>query len=654
MIDFKSVRKTYGERDILDDTTFRINRNERVGVVGPNGAGKSTLFSLINKEISPDKGEVCIPSRARVGFLKQQLDFFKAEEPLVAYTSAASGELPAIQAKMHEIEQELAKQIVTDTKELLDELGHLQTTFEHMGGYEMRHRAEAALKGLGFKESDLERPMGSFSGGWQMRACMARTLLGEPDILLLDEPSNYLDTPAVEWLQRRLKSYDGTLLLISHDRFLLNTLTDVTLEVDGGNVNRYPGNYDYYVREREERRRHAEAANKNIERKREVLERNIARFGAKASKASQVQSWVKMLDKMEEVDVPEDLHFRGAIRIPEPPHSGVETIRIEGVGHSYDGSKWILKGVSLRLERGDKIGIVGYNGMGKTTLLRILAGRFPPTEGERVLGHKVVVGYQAQEFAELLPPDQTAMDVVKDSVSGSIPAQRIRQILGAFGFSGDSAMKPCKVLSGGEKIRLCFAKIFVNPPNFLVLDEPTTHLDIAAREALQQAVIDYTGTVCVVSHDIEFIRKVSTNIVEMRPPEIVRHFGNYEYYRDRVAEQAKEESAAAKSAAAKPDADNVSAKDRRRERAQRRMELSKEKKRLEAEIERLEKLIEKSEEEKAAIFAELSDPKPNSSFSLLNIRASELEKGIEEATAKWEKAIAEREPLRLEYEKIHE
>ncbi len=657
MIDFQEVRKLFGTRAILDDASFRVNKDERVGLVGPNGAGKSTIFNMISGEMAPDKGEVAIPRKARIGFLKQQLDFFKDDEPVVAYVASASGELPQLQERIHEIEAELAKRPDAETQaELLDELGRLQTHFEHLGGYEMRHRAEAALKGLGFRQEDLERPMGSFSGGWQMRACMARTLLGEPDILLLDEPSNYLDTPAVEWLQRRLKVFQGTLLLISHDRFLLNTLTNVTLEIDNGHVTRYPGNYEYYVREREERRAHAIAASKNIERQKEQLERNINRFRAKASKASQVKSWEKMLDRIEDVDVLDDLHFRGSIRIPPPPHSGVETVRLEGVGHSYDGSKWIFNDVDLRLERGDKIGIVGYNGTGKTTLLRVLAGRFDPSTGRRTLGHKVVIGYQAQEFAELLPPEQMAMDVVKEASGGNVTTQRVREILGAFGFSGEAATKQCQVLSGGEKIRLCFARIFVNPPNFLVLDEPTTHLDIAAREALQAAVKSYEGTVCVVSHDIEFVRAVATNVVEMLPGQMIRHFGDYEYYRERLAIREREEEAAiapAKGQGAK-EAAPVNAKDQRRERAQRRQELSKDKKRLETEIAKLESIIEKSEAERAEIFSQLSNPSPEIAYAALNIRAAELEKLIEESTARWDAASSELEPIQAEYAKIHE
>ncbi len=657
MIDFKNVFKSYGARDIFNDASFRVEKGERAGVVGPNGSGKSTLFAMICGELSADKGEITVPQKARIGLLHQQLDFFRAEEPLISYVAAASGELPKLQERMRELETLLAQGRTADRSqnEILKELGHLQTTFEHLGGYEIRHRAAAALAGLGFREEDLERPMGDFSGGWQMRACMARTLLGEPDILLLDEPSNYLDIPAVEWLQRRLKLFEGTLMLISHDRFLLNSLTDVTLEVNNGKITRYPGNYQYYIREREERRRHAEAAASNIERRKEQLERNIDRFRSKATKASQVQSWIKMLDRIEDVDVPDDLHFKGTIRIPPPPHSGVETVRLEGVSHAYEPGKTILSEVNLRIERGEKVGIIGYNGAGKTTLLKILAGRLEPSEGIRVPGHKVIVGYQAQEFAELLPPEMSVYDVVKQAAAPDVTGQRVREIVGAFGFSGDDAGKLCKVLSGGEKIRLCFARIFVNPPNFLVLDEPTTHLDIAAREALQQSLHDYQGTVCMVSHDVEFLRGAANVILEVRDHHVTRYPGTYDYYRERIQllSQKTEEKQGASATSSVP-VSSDSQKERRKERAARRAELSRDKKRLERSVADLEKTIEEAEAEKSEIIARLSAPSEGTDFAALQKNLSLLERKIEEASARWETDAEALELLMKEYREIRE
>ena len=399
----------------------------------------------------------------------------------------------------------------------------------------------------------------------------------------------------------------------------------------------------------------AEAAQDNIDRKKEQLERNINRFRAKATKAAQVRSWIKMLDKLEDTDVPDSLHFQGEIRIPEPPHCGAETFRLEDVTFSYDGKRNILENISLSINRGDKIGIVGYNGMGKSTLLKLIAGVNQPTSGRCILGHQVITGYQAQEFGELLPGNKTPIEIVKEASGGKAESKRVREILGAFGFSGEAAEKYCEVLSGGEKIRLCFARIFVNPPNLLILDEPTTHLDIAAREALEKAVKSYTGTVCIVSHDIEFIRATAQTIIEMRTPSVRIHYGNYDYYRERIA--AEEAAANANSAANKTDSKAVSAsdsKERRRERAQKRQELSKEKRKLEKNVADLEEKITKAEEEKEEIINLLASPSPEKNFSDLRKKLWDLEEFIEKTTLAWEKNASLLEELMVKYNEIHE
>jgi ATP-binding cassette subfamily F protein 3 len=329
-------------------------------------------------------------------------------------------------------------------------------------------------------------------------------------------------------------------------------------------------------------------------------------------------------------------------------------VRLENAAFSYDGKTTIFSGVNLSLQRGDKVGIIGYNGMGKTTLLKLIAGRLTPTEGERQLGHKVICGYQAQEFAELLTPEMSVFDIVKEACNGTVPSQRIREILGSFGFSGESAEKRCAVLSGGEKIRLCFARIFVNPPNLLILDEPTTHLDIAAREALQQAINDFTGTVCLVSHDIEFIRGTVKTIVEMRPGSIRLHYGNYDYFMERLAAEQCQNVAAEKSSNTLPAAE--SKKDLRRERAQKRQEMSKEKKRLETETARLEKKIMDCEAEKESLMEQWLAPKQDAAFDFASNqkRLAELECDIASATEEWEKVAAELEEFMVRYNAIHE
>jgi ATP-binding cassette subfamily F protein 3 len=471
-------------------------------------------------------------------------------------------------------------------------------------------------------------------------------LAAEPTLMLLDEPSNYLDTPAVEWLARFLASFKGTLLLISHDRFLLKHLTDTTLEVNNGLVSRYSGDYDFYIRERERRFASLQAAKRNQELKRQRLESFVERFKAKNTKAAQAKNKLKQIERMEEIVIPDALAYSGTLRLPEPPRSGAEIARLEGVGFSYDGKNNVLEDVSFSIERGAKTALVGYNGPGKTTLLRILAGAAEPTSGKIVFGHHVVTGYQAQEFGEILPPKQSVLDVVASAAPAGTEMKRVRSILGSFGFSGDDVSKTCEVLSGGEKIRLSFARIFVNPPNFLLLDEPTTHLDIAAREALQEALRDYKGTLCLVSHDIEFLRATAETIIEMSPPGIKRYFGNYDYYREKKREAGESAAETAPSNDdEKPKKQKANKKELRRAKAREREKTAAARRGAEKRLAAAEAAIEKLEEEKSAIVAELEANAPGTDFYGLNKRLLEIEDGILRATEKWEEAALELERI---------
>lgn len=650
MIDFKSVYKSYGEQVLLDDVSFRINPGERVGFVGPNGSGKSTVFGIICGEVLPDKGSVSLPKNLSIGYLRQQLPGDGFALSLLDYVADAVPELSASAARLREIDHLLHENLTEkESASLLREHGELQAKFEHMGGYRLRSEAEAALCGLGFHIDAFARPLGSFSGGWQMRAGLARVLIGNPDFLLLDEPSNYLDIPAVEWLCRFLKAYKGTLLLISHDRFLLKKLTSITLEINGGVITRYPGDYDFYRREREFRTKTLEAAKRNQDKKKEQLTRTIERFKAKSSKASQAQSMMKMLDKMEDITLPDDLRFTGTILIPPPPPSGSEAVRLENISFAYNDGEWILKDVSLQIDSGDKMAIVGYNGTGKTTLLKMIAAQLAPRDGKVVLGHNIIRGYQAQEFADILPPEQTVYDVVKNAMSEKVPINSLQSILGSFGFCGDHAFKPIKVLSGGEKIRVCFARIFVNPPNLLILDEPTTHLDIAACEALQQALIEYPGTVCLVSHDIEFVENVATTIVAMRPPGIKKYYGGYEYFQQKVSEEGYAELAPEDNSPEK--GPNLS-KERRKERARLRQELQGEKKAVEKAIAASESALERLEAEKADLIRQSLNQQV-ADYAVLNRRLHEVQLEIDRVSVAWETAAARLEEILRINAEIH-
>lgn len=653
MIDFKDVTKCYGGEPILDKVSFRINPGDRVGVVGPNGAGKSTLFGIVTGDVPADHGTVALPKDHRIGILRQMLPTGASERELLEFTADAIPELADMTAELHTLEQQLHEGFDDNDRlqAALNRHGYLQSTIEHLGAYRLKTEAEQALTNLGFNPADFHRPLKSFSGGWQMRASMARVLISQPDILMLDEPSNYLDIPAVEWLCKFLKSFPGTLLLISHDRFLLRKLTNITLEVNNGKVTRYPGDYDYYRRERESRFKNLEAAKRNSDRKREHIEKVIDRFRAKATKAAQAKSWQKALDKMEEIELPDDLNYNGAIRFPEPPPGGIEAARIEKMTFGYDPAKPILKDIDLTIDAGDKIAFIGYNGMGKTTLLKLLAGRLKPQSGRIVPGHHSVIGYQAQEFSELLVPEQTVFDVVRGNLPAGASTAGLMNVLGSFGFPGEASEKCCKVLSGGEKIRLLFARIFVNPPNFLILDEPTTHLDVAARELLQEALRQYKGTVCIVSHDIEFVRNVATTIIAMESPGIRKYFGNYDYYLEKSAQLRSDKVTTAPEQG--PEESSDLARNRRRARAQARAALADDRKKAQKRVDELESRLAVLEKRQAELLDMVAVPSLKVDFAEAGRELSKVQKEIASIETAWETAAETLENILREIEKIN-
>jgi ATP-binding cassette subfamily F protein 3 len=599
VIEFRQVSKFYPNQVVLNDVSFRINPGEHVGIVGPNGAGKSTLFQLITDPTQADKGDVTFPKRARISHLRQQLNAYEVTDSLLDYTLRAIPELEDLQETLDKQQDAAAKASGAEQTRLLERMGETQTAFELLGGYDLKVRAEAALGGLGYSEDSFARPFTSFSGGWQMRAELARVLIARPDILLLDEPSNYLDLPAVEWLQRYLREFAGTLMLISHDRYLLQSLTAITLEVAGGQVTRYAGDFNWYLRERENRLVQLWAAKKNQDRKREKIERFVERFRSKNTKASQVQSRVKMLDKLDTVDMPYTPADLSRLHIAQPPHCGQEVMRLEDVGFGYGDDAWVLRGINLRIEKEDKTALVGFNGMGKTTLLRVLAGALVPSAGKRVLGHQVMVGYQSQDFAETMPPEHTVYNVVQE-MKPDASTSEVRTLLGGFGFEEDDVHKTVKVLSGGEKIRLAFARLFIAPPNFLLLDEPTTHLDIDGCRALETALKEYSGTLCLVSHDITFVRAVATSIVAMRSPGIERFPGDYDYYREK-------ESGRGAGAVQGTSVGTSGKRGQKKDRARERKEQIAQKRRMERLVAEAETQLEQLEVEQASLIEQMAE-----------------------------------------------
>ena len=635
----------YGRQNVLSGVTFRVNKGDRVGVVGPNGSGKSTLVKIVMGEAAPDGGELVVEGSPRIGWTRQNPNPDSPGETLLEYSMRGIPGLSSIEEEMAQLENGL------DDPKKLERYGELQTKFEHLGGYDIETRVKVALGGLGFQVEEFSKPFAAFSGGWRMRAELSRVLASRPDLLLLDEPSNYLDLPAVEWLQKFLKSYEGTLMLVSHDRYLLRTLTSVTVEVDAGTATRYEGGLDRYLVEREVRYAHLKAAKENQDRHREQLQRFVDRFRAQATKAAQAQSRQKLIDKIDEerIVLPKHGMNSGYLRLAPPPPSGTEMFRCEDMSCSYDGTKKVFSGLTFSILRGEKTALIGYNGLGKTTIMRVIAGRLAPTSGKAVLGHNVLPGYLSQDFAETIPPDVSVYRNAKNVIPPGMNEKTFRNQLGAFGFDENDVEKPAGVLSGGEKVRLAFLRLFLSAPNFLLLDEPTTHLDLDGRRLLQEAVAKYQGTVLVVSHDIDFVRSVATSVLEITREGVRRFPGGYDYYR----EKKDQEAAAAQNRAPAPVKENpvpgdsrpMTSKELRRQRAEERAKIAPKVKELKKRIETAERKIDELQKALDEASAELFNPTPSTDFAEANRKVRTLQFEIDRYTADWEEAAGELEKL---------
>ncbi len=647
MIQFSQVSKAFGRQQVLVDVTFTVHPGERVGIVGPNGAGKSTMFEILSGAQTPDKGEVSYPSSMRLAYVHQQLHDVASETPLLDYAENALPELQHLQVELEKLENALQQPNADPTGKLLSRLGTLQSEFEHKGGYELKNRAETILSGLGFSVKSFSQPFRNLSGGWKIRAELARNLVAKPDILLLDEPTNYLDTSSVEWLRDFLQHYAGTLLLISHDRYLLNSLTDVTLELLGAHVTRYPGNYDKYIQLREMRHEQLQAQQKNIDHKREQLERFVERFRYKAGKATQAQSKLKMLDRLEDVDVQQVFRKPPKIVLPKAPRAGQEIVRLEDASFSYDGVHRIFDHIDLRIERGEKAAFIGLNGMGKTTLLRILAGKLELTGGKIFRGYNVAMGYQSQDYNETMDPNKTVFETVR-ACSAERSEGELRNMLGGFGFHGEEVEKTVQVLSGGEKLRLALARLLLRANNFLLLDEPTTHLDIAAREALEEALQKYDGTLCLVSHDITFVRNVATTIFYLTPGKITRYYGNYDYFRQKLAEAS---APAAQLVDSSQKNRSINPKERRKEENAVRAQFAADIKKWKEQVEKAEKEVAAADKELGEIFLKLSSNEPGTDYEGLNKRLPVVQRKLDLATEQWENSSRKLENLIQERDK---
>jgi ATP-binding cassette subfamily F protein 3 len=601
VIYLQNLNKQFGPKIILKDVNFHLRPNETVGLVGENGMGKTTLFRIITQEESVDSGKIIIRKGARVALLKQELG--KDDGTILERVVSGDSHFQSACDEMKQLEQDLRRpDKSSETK--VQRYGELHHEFERLGGYEREPKARAILSGLGFHEEQIKKPLKEFSGGWRMRAEMARLLLQSPDVLLLDEPTNHFDLKSVIWLEAFLKNYDGSLLLISHDRRFLDSLVKRVVELDRGTLALYTGNYSDYERQKEDREAQLEAEATNQKKRIAEIERFVERFRAKNTKATQVQSRIKMLDKMKRIETmtsTKTINFR----FPQPKRTGRITIELSNVDKSY-GDITVYRNFSTKLERGWRVALVGENGAGKSTLLKLLAGVLDHESGEIKLGHNVSRAYYAQHQSDVLDPGWTVLESIEAFVDG-LTRTKTRTILGAFLFSGDDVEKKVAVLSGGERARLSLARILASPASLLLLDEPTNHLDMRSCEVLAAALADYEGTLCTISHDRYFLDGIINRVWEVSDGMVREYIGNYSNY-EYVKTQETESIVSPPTESAVVLTVSRQDRDRKRREAEERNERHRILKPLKSRLEQNEHKLEEVLKEKTQVELTLADP----------------------------------------------
>jgi ATP-binding cassette subfamily F protein 3 len=648
MLTINQLSFYFGDRAIYEEASLQIKPRERVGLIGANGAGKSTLLRLIAGEYTPDSGSLSKAKDCTIGFLNQDLLSYESEESILKVAMQAFERPNRLQARIDEI----LKKLETDYSDtLLDELSNLQAEFETLGGYSIQAQAEAILEGLGFQTADLKRPLREFSGGWRMRVMLAKLLLQKPSLLLLDEPTNHLDLPSIEWIETYLQSYEGAVVIVSHDQNFLNNCCNVIVEVWNGKLDRYPGNYDFYVEEKALRAELQQKAYENQQQKIRELERFIERFRAKATKAKQAQSRIKQLEKIERIEAVDNGQATMSVRFRFRQPSGKVVAKLKDVSKSYGDLK-ILEASEAQIDRGDKIALIGANGKGKSTLLRLLAGK-EAFEGTIQNGHNVLTSFYAQHQLESLNLSNDLLEELKQHSADRTEAE-LRTILGCFLFVGDDIFKKIKVLSGGEKARVALAKMLLSESNFLLLDEPTNHLDMFSVDVLIDALQKYEGTFVTVSHNRYFISQIANKIWWIEDYKIKEYPGTYDEFKQWYSkreeaqkelqkETRKQDKITQKLATpqtAKAQNPTISQEERK--------EIQKKVKKAEKEAEQWEAQILQYEAQAQAIEQLLAEPQhlaDPEKMQRLSRQYQDLKKQIEAATQKWEEALAQAERL---------
>ena len=634
MLTISQVSKGFGPQTLFTEVSLRLLSGDRVGLVGPNGTGKTTLFSIILGNAEPDAGKIEVERGTRIGFLPQE-SAPTGEETVIELATSISPELESIFLTLRKFEDH-------DAPERFEAL----EKFVELDGHHLEAKAKRILAGLAFRPEDFDKPAHTLSGGWIMRAHIARLLVMEPDLLMLDEPTNHLDLETLGWFQGQLNRYSGVILTISHDREFLNGICDGIVEISHRKLHRYNGNYENYLVQKAEREAQHMAAYQNQQREIAHLESFIRRFRAKASKATQAQARIKQLEKMERIEAPESAAATIAFQFPQPQRSGQRVVTCKTVRQAYD-ELVVYKDLNLEVEKHQRIVLVGPNGAGKSTLLKILGGIVPIQSGSCELGHNVEVGYFSQQRVEVLNLERTALEEAMERVENDMTEVNVRTLMGAFLFRGDDVFKKVKVLSGGEKSRLALIKLLLAPPNLLLLDEPTTHLDMPSIDAFIKALKSYTGTIVFVSHDVHFIRAIAEHTIQIETGKITPYAGDYDYYLRKSGAMSEQGGLVAGLKNASPEPSKkaeektkiINAKERRRVGAEKRKIESANRKEIRKRVTKLESEILALEEDQSEITKLLEDPDSYSDpdkAKELNVKAARIAKKLSEKNYEWD------------------
>lgn len=648
MIDVINLSVQFSGNYLFEGTNFKINKNDKIALVGANGTGKTTLLRIISGTEHSETGIIQKQKNIKIGYLPQEFVSF-SDRSLFTEVKSALTEV----VKLDESEKKINSQLGADNlseqerDELVHQLGDIEHRKEEIDFYSADSKIKKVLTGLGFGEKDFDRTTHEFSGGWQMRIELAKILLGNNNLILLDEPTNHLDIDSLQWLIEYLENYNGALLIVSHDRYFINRITNKTLEIADRKITLFNSNYEHYLSFKDERDNQLQAIAKNQQKKIKEIERFIERFRYKNTKSRQVQSRIKMLEKMDRVEIM-DSESKIEIKFPDPPRGGVVPVTLQHISKSY-GNNSVFEGINFSIERGEKIGFVGPNGAGKTTLAKIIAGQLEATKGEIALGHNTTISYYAQEVAESLDLEKDVLDTMMDVSDEYTPGQ-LRNILGSFLFSNDDIFKKVRVLSGGEKSRVALAKILLVKANLIILDEPTNHLDYSSKKILQNALVNFPGTLVVVSHDVEFLRPIVNKIYEIRNNKAICFYGGIDYYleKKKVAEQqiGDEKQPADKS----PQGSRKELKRIEAEMRQKKFQLTKD---IVKQIENLEEQIARLESNKNQIEEELSKEEIFSNPQLSkekNLHYDKIKNQLDDFYSEWTHLNAELEEIEKSFE----